>query len=72
LKRLLGYIPLSLVGSVVEETFSVFYETCGMAVWFPTYCHVCQWLKMGFRLVIAFIDHLQVVTTVNVTLPRFL
>jgi hypothetical protein len=29
------------------------------------YCHVLQWLKMGFRLVIGFIDHLQVVTTIN-------
>jgi hypothetical protein len=24
-----------------------------------------QWLKMGFRLVIVFINHLQVVTTIN-------
>jgi hypothetical protein len=29
------------------------------------YCHVNQWLKTGFGLVIGFIDHLQVVTTIS-------
>jgi hypothetical protein len=30
-----------------------------------TYCHVSQWLKTGFGLVIGLIDHLQVLTTNN-------
>jgi hypothetical protein len=29
------------------------------------YCQVYQWLKTGFGLVIGFIDHLQVVTTIS-------
>jgi type IV secretory pathway TrbD component len=29
------------------------------------YCHVYQWLRRGFGLVIWFINHLQVVTTIN-------
>jgi hypothetical protein len=29
------------------------------------YCHVRQWLKTGFWLVIGFIYHLQVLTTIN-------
>jgi hypothetical protein len=29
------------------------------------YCHVSQWLKTGFGLVIGFTNHLQVVTTIN-------
>jgi hypothetical protein len=32
------------------------------------YCHVYEWLSTGFRLGIGFIDHLQVVTTTNLTL----
>jgi hypothetical protein len=30
-----------------------------------SYCHVAQWLRRGFRLVIGFIGYLQVVTTNN-------
>jgi hypothetical protein len=30
-----------------------------------TYCHVYQWLRRGFGLVIGFINNLQVVTTIN-------
>jgi hypothetical protein len=30
-----------------------------------TYCHVFEWLKKGFWLVIGFIDHLQAVSTNN-------
>jgi hypothetical protein len=34
--------------------------------WLPKqYCHVSQWLKTGFGLVIAVINHLQVITTIN-------
>jgi hypothetical protein len=29
------------------------------------YCHVTQWIKTGFGLVIGFIDHLQIVTTIT-------
>jgi hypothetical protein len=29
------------------------------------YCHVSQWLRRGFGLVIGFINNLQVVTTIN-------
>jgi hypothetical protein len=31
------------------------------------YCHVVQWLRRGFGLVIGFINNLQVVTTINYT-----
>jgi hypothetical protein len=34
-------------------------------VYIVWYCHVYGWLKMGFGLVIGFINNLQVVTTLN-------
>jgi hypothetical protein len=32
---------------------------------FPAYCHMSWWLKMGVGLVIGFINHLRIVTTIN-------
>jgi hypothetical protein len=56
-------IHLTKAINKVRNVNSIYYrKACFVYV---KYCHVSQWLKTGFGLVIGFISHLQVVTTIN-------
>jgi hypothetical protein len=61
-------VVLCCILTANTASFSPHYSKMGGSYtlfYFVSYCHVSQWLKTGFWLVIWFISHLQDLTTIN-------
>jgi hypothetical protein len=63
---LLSFLPsFFMLGGLIDKIQATWNSRTGtLQVQQSIYCHVFQWLKAWFELVIGFIDHLQVVTTI--------